>query len=1479
MRRLAALVVLPLALGAPARRHAAQQDDTDVLKPSYATCHEPKMKEVCPGYNTIMYMCCEQSDQRQDHVETCKRMLLQHDVCGGTVTMQATMEQCCSFEWSCEGNGWCGSSNPDIGQGQLGGGQHEALSELKKLGQDSPVVVVTDGTDDGAQQAQARANCVSLVKSTTDDWCSITCATSDCPKTVCKCKDDGENAVAASPAPTTAAQSGVPVPKLKVEKRPKCVALTPRVTDQWCMAACNAPVAAQTDKRSLTKAVSKQRVESDTCAPSLCKCDGEMSSETPDNGMSTFKKADDSARAGWEAVATEKAAAGAAELKKHDDLEKSAVGWATGKMDGAREEAERVAEEAARNAKQDADQKKAIEVEKEQARKIEAGYAAAAKAGKGCVSLVPSLLSEWCSNTCTRGTCPISVCKCGDPEELEAELAKGEVYRVKGEVEVSKRPACVSIVSEATDEWCSATCADTNTKHSVCPKSKCKCENGGGSAPTASPLLDSPCVSLIPNRVTDDWCSATCADDGQIVCPAELCKCADGREEKESSSFSGSLSKEDREKLQHDQPQAPTSCLRCGPIVDERRKKDGPTSCISLEPNHVTNDWCSATCADVICPTNLCKCGPHKSLIGASPQPSPSARSARTKEKAKSSKCWSVADDSTDDWCAATCLLGPCPDYKCKCDGDTSERAIEFSCKAIAPDANDGWCTATCLSGAADGVICPADKCKCNDITVPKPQGPGAKSPRREPKAEHRRRDKAKADEDSNKSLHGLEAAAAKARRDGTGRSDRTARAEVARVKNPNLKSPQGKKDWGATEDPLESWEEAWGPDEARAEASAVANAEGTAPAQAELQPKPEQQAATDVWTYHEGGLNCFDGMGATGSSPDAIPGTPNVQQCKEACIKDSKCRGIVVQFFDKAPDFDPSLGRGRVSCWLREEINVDKCERGTGYEVYTVSRAWPHTWSAPAGEFEANKADYEANAAAEAEANAAAAKAYDDEAVKKYEEAEPKQQQQASAEIRKVRAHDTGGAEKKCVDAAGNPAWCQNAGAMPASAESSPSNTSAPSTVASSTSASSPTAAHDPATREPAQATMGNVTCLGFACDERPPCLHMVGVASDETDCKGACNDDSQQPWCVAYEFIRDEKGTCKLYDNCTICAPGASRGKSCGGPSKAGVASSPEPERKPESSPEPEPKPQSEPTPSDSFGNADDEDKYSMGGDDLQHTREDEDIITQMGKSPEEISDQARIQSSNRSNARGYESGFELGYEEGLRAAQASGNRQTGSLNEALNVGFRKEGTAASRLTCSKCGQNGHARPNCCSPGGAWEGMCDDGGQYTYHEGYTACNTAVPVQPVGPATTGSKQAVATAGCFGTACKKARANAATAVALPASSSDAGFCHDLQRIPQFCPQYAGIMSLCCEQAPKRPTASPKDMCGAWQDDKRACGGAKFMRTAMQRCCAYEWSCDGGWCGPNRNGTQPAHAHAMGWPASDGAGRQRDRSSI
>ena len=41
-----------------------------------------------------------------------------------------------------------------------------------------------------------------------------------------------------------------------------------------------------------------------------------------------------------------------------------------------------------------------------------------------------------------------------------------------------------------------------------------------------------------------------------------------------------------------------------------------------------------------------------------------------------------------------------------------------------------------------------------------------------------------------------------------------------------------------------------------------------------------------------------------------------------------------------------------------------------------------------------------------------------------------------------------------------------------------------------------------------------------------------------------------------------------------------------------------------------------------------------------------------------------------------------------------------------------------------CSKCGERDGSGSNCCFDGGAWEGMCEEGGQHTYSEGFQACN-----------------------------------------------------------------------------------------------------------------------------------------------------------
>ena len=41
----------------------------------------------------------------------------------------------------------------------------------------------------------------------------------------------------------------------------------------------------------------------------------------------------------------------------------------------------------------------------------------------------------------------------------------------------------------------------------------------------------------------------------------------------------------------------------------------------------------------------------------------------------------------------------------------------------------------------------------------------------------------------------------------------------------------------------------------------------------------------------------------------------------------------------------------------------------------------------------------------------------------------------------------------------------------------------------------------------------------------------------------------------------------------------------------------------------------------------------------------------------------------------------------------------------------------------TCAKCGQKKAAALNCCSDGGAWEGLCEEGGEHDWHEGFQAC------------------------------------------------------------------------------------------------------------------------------------------------------------
>ena len=52
---------------------------------------------------------------------------------------------------------------------------------------------------------------------------------------------------------------------------------------------------------------------------------------------------------------------------------------------------------------------------------------------------------------------------------------------------------------------------------------------------------------------------------------------------------------------------------------------------------------------------------------------------------------------------------------------------------------------------------------------------------------------------------------------------------------------------------------------------------------------------------------------------------------------------------------------------------------------------------------------------------------------------------------------------------------------------------------------------------------------------------------------------------------------------------------------------------------------------------------------------------------------------------------------------------------------------GAELAGAACASCGVNAaheSGAPNCCSQGGSWEGMCDEAGEHTWHEGFQACS-----------------------------------------------------------------------------------------------------------------------------------------------------------
>merc|ERR1719199_1615502 len=150
--------------------------------------------------------------------------------------------------------------------------------------------------------------------------------------------------------------------------------------------------------------------------------------------------------------------------------------------------------------------------------------------------------------------------------------------------------------------------------------------------------MDKPCASLVPS-MPHEWCASTCARGD---CPAAICRCGDNL-------AAQGLGKGVRPKA---------------------AAKAATQGCVSTVSD-ATDAWCVAMCAmpdidgKTQCPASQCKCPAVSKLQVKSPRPSPAPAVASSPTPTpgvgsgvgipSGSRCTSVAEDASDEWCAATC--------------------------------------------------------------------------------------------------------------------------------------------------------------------------------------------------------------------------------------------------------------------------------------------------------------------------------------------------------------------------------------------------------------------------------------------------------------------------------------------------------------------------------------------------------------------------------------------------------------------------------------------------------------------------------------------------------------------------------------------------------------------------------------------------------------------------------------------------------
>eukprot|EP00931_Biecheleriopsis_adriatica_P053216 TRINITY_DN3111_c0_g1_i1.p1 TRINITY_DN3111_c0_g1~~TRINITY_DN3111_c0_g1_i1.p1 ORF type:complete len:1315 (-),score=165.95 TRINITY_DN3111_c0_g1_i1:391-4314(-) len=101
-------------------------------------------------------------------------------------------------------------------------------------------------------------------------------------------------------------------------------------------------------------------------------------------------------------------------------------------------------------------------------------------------------------------------------------------------------------------------------------------------------------------------------------------------------------------------------------------------------------------------------------------------------------------------------------------------------------------------------------------------------------------------------------------------------------------------------------------------------SAESPSPPTTQPSPPAPSPAVSEEWTSHPG-TNCYAGNGAEGIyNKDPLDGDFSVQACKNECLLEPACDGIVMP-----------RGDGPRTCWLRQKTRLDDCPQGTSYDYW----------------------------------------------------------------------------------------------------------------------------------------------------------------------------------------------------------------------------------------------------------------------------------------------------------------------------------------------------------------------------------------------------------------------------------------------------------------------------------------------------------------------------------------------------------------